>query len=67
MVRALERFYERAVLLQDQFDDAHRLLQLFLEFLETAVQEQPFYLFADRLASHYSSQAFYQNCTLAIQ
>ena len=64
---ALERLYEQAVILQDQLDDVHRPPQLLLEFLETAVQEQPFYLFVDRLASHNSPHAFYQNCRLAIQ
>ena len=59
--------YERAVLLQDQLDHVHRPPQLLLEVLEISVQEQPFYLFVDRLASHNSPHAFYQNCRLAIQ
>ena len=38
-------------MLKCQLEYVHRLPQLLFEDLETAVQEQPFHLFVDRLAS----------------
>ena len=41
-LEALERLYERAVILQDQLDEVHKP-QLLLEVVEMAAQDQPFY------------------------
>ena len=64
---AMEKLYERASTLQDQLDDVHKHPQLLTEVLENAVQDQPFFLFVDRVVAQSSPQSFYHNCLLAIQ
>ncbi len=66
-LHAMERLYKRAVILLDQLDDVHKPPQLLSEVLQSAVQDQIFYRYVDRLSSHNSSRAFYQNCRVAIQ
>ena len=66
-LQAMERLYERASKLQDLLDDAHRSPQLLLEALETAVEQQHFFIYVDRLGAQKCPHAYYQNCRIAIQ
>ena len=45
----------------------HKHPELLLEVLEMAVEDQPFYLYVDRLSIQQSPHSFYQNCGLAIK
>ena len=66
-LKALERLYERAAILQDQLDEFHKPYPLLLEVLEVAVQDQSFYCYIDRLFVEQCSPAFYQKFRLVIQ
>jgi len=48
---AMEKFYERAVLLQDQLDEVHKHETLLIEVLQNGIRDQPFYLFVERAES----------------
>ena len=63
----MEKLYGRASQLEDLLDEAHSSPQLLLETLETAVQNQPFFVYVDRLGAHNCPHAYYQNCRIAIQ
>lgn len=65
--KAMELLYERASKLQDLLYEAHQSPQLLLEALETAIQDQPFYVYVDRINAHNCPHAFYQNCSISIQ
>ena len=61
MKMAINELYERANLLQDTLDTAHKHPSLITEVLENAVQERPFFAFVDRISSHDSPPAFYHS------
>ncbi len=44
---AMEKLYERATQLQDQLDHEHSYPSHLVEVLETAIRDQPFFVFVD--------------------
>ena len=59
--------YERAFELQDLLDDAHSSPELLLKALETAIQNQTFYVYVDRIGAQNCPHTFHRNCLIAIQ
>ena len=47
-------------------DRAHKHPDLLIEVLENPVQDQPFFLYVDRISSHSTPHAFYHACLEAI-
>ena len=66
-LQAMERLYERASKLQNLSDDAQRSPQILLEALETAAEQQPFFIYVDLLGAQNCPHAYYQSCRIAIQ
>ena len=63
---AVDKLYEGATTLQDMLDTAHKHPTLLIEVLENAVQDHPFFLYADRISSFETPHAFYHSCLEAI-
>ncbi len=64
---AMGKLYERSSLLQDQIDDIHKHNCLLIEAKESAVGDQPLFLFVDRAKTSTSLQAYFQEFLLLIQ
>ncbi len=62
----MDEWYERASTLQGMLDYAHKHPTLLIEVLENSVQDEPFFLYVDRVSSHSTPHSFYHACLEAI-
>ena len=63
---AVEKFYERAILIQAQLDPIYNHDTHLIEELQTGIRDQPFYMFVERSESASSTHQYFQICLSAI-